>query len=54
MNFTDDVLLLGINKIVKPKKRPRNIGTNINANGIKNLKLPSNVKELVIHDIPLK
>ena len=42
------------NKVVNPTNKLRNKGISIKAKGINILKLSSNVKELVIHDIPLK
>ena len=43
-----------IDRIVIAMNRLKNKGININANGIKILKLSSNVSELVIHEIPLR
>ena len=43
-----------MNSVVNPINKLKNNGTNINANGIKNLKFSSNVSELAIQDIPLK
>ena len=40
-------------KTVKAVNKLKNKGTNKNANGIKILKFSSNVRELVIQDIPL-
>ena len=40
--------------MTNPINKPRNKGININARGIKILKFSSNVRELVIQDIPLK
>ena len=40
--------------VVIPKNKLKNKGINIKANGIKNLKFSSNVRELVIQWIPLK
>ena len=43
-----------ISKVTKPVNKLKNIGMSINAKGIKILKFSSKVKELVIHETPLK
>ena len=43
-----------ISKIVKAVNRLKKRGIKISANGIKTLKLSSNVSELVIHETPQK
>ena len=40
--------------MAKPKNKLRKKGISINAKGIRILKLSSKVKELVIHEIPLR
>ena len=42
------------NNVVNPINKLKNKGIKISANGMKTLKFSSNVKELEIHEVPLR